>query len=117
MSKILGTIGEQKALQYLLNKGFEPIDKNYRGSRGEIDLIVCKGEVISFVEVKTWRTLDFMDLEYGIDRKKQMRIIHTAREFLDDNEQYLGMEIQFDVVYINPKEGCLEYIPSAYGVE
>ena len=117
MSKKLGTFGEQKALQYLLNKGFKLIDKNYRGTKGEVDLIVRKDKVLSFVEVKTWKSVCFEDLEYGINKKKQSRIIHAAREYLVKHDEYLGMEIQFDVVYINPSEGRFVYIPSAYGAE
>ena len=115
MSKVIGAHGEKKALQYLLNKDFKFIDKNYRGTKGEIDLVVTKDGVLSFVEVKTWKSVSFEDLEYGIDRRKQAKIIHAAREFLAKHEEYLGMEIQFDVVYINPSEGRFVYIPSAYG--
>ena len=117
MSRKLGSYGEQKACQYLLNRGFKIIDKNYRGTRGEIDLIAVKGSHISFIEVKTWKAVEFEDLEYGIDRRKQGRIIGASREFLQANTDYLGMEIQYDVVYINPSEGRFVYIPDAYGAD
>ena len=117
MSKALGRYGEEKALQYLLNKGFKIIDINYRGTRGEIDIIARKRDTISFVEVKTWKAVEFEDLEYSIDKRKQSRIIQAAQEFLHENESLMGMEIQFDVVYINPSERRFVYIPAAYGAE
>jgi len=51
--KIIGKIGEKIALQYLQNKGYQFIEKNFYCRFGEIDLIFKKNEKIIFVEVKT----------------------------------------------------------------
>ena len=49
----IGQIGEGLACQYLLNNKYKIIDRNYRETWGEID-IICKDRtgVLVFVEVK-----------------------------------------------------------------
>ena len=48
-----GRLGEQIAKDYLLEKGYQILEQNYHSHWGEIDLIVKKGDKISFIEVKT----------------------------------------------------------------
>lgn len=48
-----GLLGEKIAVDFLINKGFSVIDRNYTKKIGEIDIIVKKDKVIHFVEVKT----------------------------------------------------------------
>ena len=51
--KQTGNCGEDRAAEYLLNKGYELVRRNFRTNQGEIDIIVKNGECIVFVEVKT----------------------------------------------------------------
>ena len=59
--KIIGDLGEDIALKYLENLGYTLIERNYRGkqTRGEIDLVMTKGVVIVFIEVKSTKTGKF----------------------------------------------------------
>ena len=49
----LGRRGERLATQHLRSAGWTVVAKNYRFGRREIDLIVQKGPLLAFVEVKT----------------------------------------------------------------
>lgn len=52
-----GKLGEDLACEYLLNKSFTIIERNYRKSWGELDIIAKdKNKVLVFVEVKTIRS-------------------------------------------------------------
>ena len=51
--KIIGDLGEGITCNYLKNKGFKLVGRNYWKPWGEIDVIVKKGEKLYFVEVKT----------------------------------------------------------------
>lgn len=53
LRKEVGRIGEDICAQYLEGKGFEVIDRNYRKTWGEIDVIAKKEGRIHFVEVKS----------------------------------------------------------------
>ncbi|MEX0888089.1 MAG: YraN family protein [Patescibacteria group bacterium] len=49
-----GSWGEDSARKFLENKGFKPIEKNFKTPRwGEIDLVMRDGDTLVFVEVKT----------------------------------------------------------------
>lgn len=51
---IIGKKGEEIAANYLINKKYEMIEKNYRQKFGEIDIIVkAPDRTLVFIEVKT----------------------------------------------------------------
>lgn len=53
----LGNLGEDIACQYLVEKGFKIIGRNYRKPWGEIDIIAkSPDKTLVFVEVKTMQT-------------------------------------------------------------
>ncbi len=50
----LGEWGEAKAAKWYQQHGYRVVDRNWRHSnRGELDLIVAKGDQLVFCEVKT----------------------------------------------------------------
>jgi len=50
----LGKRGEDLATEFLLQKGYKIIERNFRAKQyGEVDLIVQKGNTLIFVEVKS----------------------------------------------------------------
>ena len=51
-TKEIGDRGEQLAVNYLIEKGYSLKERSYRFKRAEIDIIVGKGNIVVFVEVK-----------------------------------------------------------------
>lgn len=51
--QIIGDLGEGVVCNYLKNKGFCVIQRNYWKPWGEIDIIAKKGNILHFIEVKT----------------------------------------------------------------
>ncbi len=49
----LGDVGEDIACKYLQNKGYSVLERNYWKPWGEIDIVAKKGNLLSFVEVKS----------------------------------------------------------------
>lgn len=73
-SSLLGIKGEQLAKAYLENLGFQIIERNYKTSFGEIDIIAQKDQVIHFIEVKT-RTSSHFGFPYeAVDQQKVNKI-------------------------------------------
>lgn len=70
--KALGRWGEQQAASYLQAEGYRLCQLNYRCPVGEVDLIVRRGGVIAFVEVKTRR------YEAWVPRRKQWAAPNSA---------------------------------------
>ncbi len=49
----IGDLGEGVACKYLERKGFRVLERNYLRKWGEIDIVAEKGQLLSFIEVKT----------------------------------------------------------------
>ena len=109
---VTGRIGEEQAAAALEAAGMEIIVRNFRSKTGEIDLIAVDGETIVFAEVKTWSAFGLEDLMYGIDIRKQRKIIKTAKFFLSENRKYSNMTIRFDVVFIH--NNSVNHLASAF---
>jgi putative endonuclease len=70
----LGQLGEKLAAEFLINKGYELIDRNITVKQGEIDILMRDGSVIVLVEVKTQTTDVFRDPVYQIGPAKQRKL-------------------------------------------
>ena len=111
-SAILGREGEERAAAALEAAGMKIIAKNVRSRRGEVDIVAIDGETIVFVEVKAWSVYGLEDLQYGLDLKKQRKIIETAKYFLSKNRKYNSMAIRFDVIFVN--KDTVTHLASAF---
>jgi len=91
----LGIEAEEAAVNYLQQKGYQIIVRNYRGDRCEIDIIAEQSETLVFIEVKSSQTV--IDPETEVDIKKIGHIIRAAEAFLI-NYAIPVKEIRFDIV-------------------
>ena len=74
----LGRWGEQCAAAYLERSGYAVLDRNWRCSEGELDLVVTRGANLVFVEVKTRRTAAFGHPLEAITARKRSRLRRLA---------------------------------------
>ncbi|MBN2257439.1 MAG: YraN family protein [Anaerolineaceae bacterium] len=101
----VGAWGENLAADYLLGQGYELVARNVRSEAGEIDLIVRKGNLLTFVEVKTRRNKQFGDPEESITPAKQQRMGDAAELWLADHPEETG-DWQLDVIAIYQPRGA-----------
>ncbi len=115
--KTIGNKGEQLAAQFLLRKGFRILERNYRTSRGEIDIIAQKGRTLVFVEVKTDCTGGFGAPEGWVTSRKQRQIVKMALRYLREKD-FPEIDPRFDVIGITLREGKpeIEHIEGAFWV-
>src|SRR3954464_4724879 len=81
----IGIKGEQIAADYLLNKGYIILHRNWRSGKKEIDLIALKDNVLIVMEIKTRTNFDFGFPEEAVNRKKQSFLKSAAAVFIDAN--------------------------------
>ena len=98
MTQIGGRLGEVRAEQALVQKGYEILARNYVSAGSEIDLIARDGSVIVFVEVKT-RTGSFARGREAVTRAKQKRICKGAIYYMMRNG-LMNRQARFDVIEI-----------------
>ncbi len=72
-------LGEEIATNYLKNKGYKIIERNFRKGYGEIDIITIKDNVLIFVEVKTRTSSLYGGAIEAIAYHKIKSLIKTAQ--------------------------------------
>ena len=103
-----GKEGEDLAANFLTDKGFEIVERNYRHKRLEIDLIIKKNGWLVFVEVKL-RTSDAYGYpEDFVDYKKAKNIIDGAEQYTYD-KNWQG-NVRYDIVSIRQLNGKQEIL-------
>ena len=95
----LGIEGEEIALKFLTDKGFEIIAQNFRTSGGEIDIIAKDKELLVFVEVKYYSAKSFFPPIFAVSRDKIKSIIKSAKFYIH-SRRYYDLQCRFDVVAI-----------------
>lgn len=94
----LGKQGEDIAVQYLTDKGYEILERNWRNIHKEIDIIAKKGKELVIVEVKTRQSDEYGDPDMAVTRQKQSRLISAANAYIFQNR--LDFSTRFDIISI-----------------
>lgn len=114
----IGRKGEEIACSLLEARGHRIIERNWRYSHLEIDIISINADGIHFVEVKTRRKSIQAPPQDNVDVAKQRKIARAAQAFLRSSGAMLmkNAECCFDVVAVtfSGEEATTEYIENAY---
>ena len=96
----IGAFGEEVTAQYVVARGDEILDRNWRIREGEIDLVSLGSDgLFHFIEVKTRSSLAFGHPFEAINREKAHRMQRLALGWLATHG-CLGCEYTIDVVAI-----------------
>lgn len=101
-----GLWAEHMAEAVLAAAGYACLDRRFRAPGGEIDLVVRRGDVLAFVEVKARRSGGAGPPECFVDRGKRARVRRAAATWLVERAAACGCrhdapgELRFDVVAI-----------------
>ncbi len=123
-SKEVGDMGEKIVSQYLKEKNYKILDRNYSPRwvsgpiRGEIDIVARKENIISFVEVKTSvGEIKAFSPEDRVNFQKQKKILKTAENWLMEKRIPLDSKWQVDVISVeinsNSKKAKIRHFPNA----
>jgi putative endonuclease len=85
-NKKLGQWGEQVACQFLLKKGYNLVAKNYHIFGGELDIIVQKNGILTFVEVKTRSTQTFGTAAESLNHRKIQKLYRAILIYLEKED-------------------------------
>ena len=95
----LGKSGEEKAAVYLKNSGYSILERNFKNSLCEIDIIAKDSHTLCFVEVKTRRSELFGSPLEAISKFKQRKLSQVALSYLK-HRQLMDTKARFDIVAI-----------------
>ena len=94
----IGQRGEQLAADYLIQKNYTILDRNWRYGRAEIDIVAMNGSTLVFAEVKTRSDDLFERPESAVDDKKRRLLTRAAVAYM----RKIGHEwaIRFDILAV-----------------
>ncbi len=110
----VGREGEALAANFLQQKGYEIVDRNWRYGPKEIDIVARDGDTMVFVEVKTRSTLAFELPQEAVTKKKMKNLVEAADAYMIQNN--IDLEGRFDIVAVlngNPPK-VIEHLEGAW---
>lgn len=110
----LGKKGEQLAIDYLVEKGYTILDKNWRFQKAEIDIIAQKENTLAVVEVKTRSSDYFGNPQDFVNPKKIQLSVSAINEYVISKD--LDVDVRFDIIAIlkTEKETKIEHLEDAF---
>ena len=115
-----GKKAEEFVATFYVNEGYSLLAMNYSSRFGEIDIILQKGTIVVFCEVKLRKQGSKVSSVEAVDYHKQKRISRTAGLFLEENTSFQNFFARFDVAAVTPdtQNGYeLQIIENAFTIE
>ncbi|MDR1827702.1 MAG: YraN family protein [Methylobacteriaceae bacterium] len=110
-----GRLGEVVAMVWLMGKGYRPVASRFTVRGGEVDLIMRRGKLVVFVEVKARAARDAAT--YAITPVKRRRFNAAVRVWLSRNpRETRECSVRADAVFIGRWKLPL-HIPGAFDLE
>ena len=111
----LGQTGEEIACDFLLSRGHQILDRNWRSGHLELDIVSEDQEGLHFVEVKARTAPVTSAVSDQVHLIKQKRICAAALQYLN-KKHLVGQEVFFDIVSVlfDGQETVVRYFPQAW---
>lgn len=110
----LGKKGEQLAIEYLTEKGYNILETNWKCGQKEIDIIAKSKDFLVIIEVKTRSTDSFGEPQEFVTRAKQKYLERAAQIYVD--RYRIELEVRFDIISIilNGKKQEITHLEYAF---
>lgn len=110
----LGIKGEQKAIDFLLKKGYSIVERNYRFEKAEVDILAQLEDTLVAVEVKTRSSSEFGNPQDFVKPKQIQRLVKAVDAYITTNN--LEVDVRFDIIAIlkSNKGYKIEHLENAF---
>lgn len=111
----LGRWGEIKAAEYLQQKGYVILHRDWKYKRRDLDIVAFKDDTCVIVEVKTRADAYIMVPEMAVDRQKVRSIMVAANAYI--KLYRIDKDIRFDIISIvgsNENDISINHIEDAF---
>lgn len=95
----LGARGEDLAARWYVASGYQLLDRNWRCTEGEIDLVCRMGDTVVVCEVKTRRSSAFGSPAEAVTGAKRARLRRLAARWLREHDVRCAY-VRFDVAAV-----------------
>ena len=102
-----GNLAENLAADFLIQKNYKILIKNFRYQRAEVDIIAEFEDLIVVIEVKARSYNALIEPQEAVTKKKIKAILLCSDFFMKENQ--IDKEVRFDIITVVPNEsGKLE---------
>ncbi len=108
----LGRSGETLAAEWYEARGYDVLARNWRCAQGELDLVVARGSVVVFSEVKARTSDRFGTPAEAVTPAKQARIRRLAARWMAEAGAGRRGTVRFDVAAVT--DGRVEVVEGAF---
>lgn len=112
-AKDIGNIGENMACKFLLENGYEILQRNFAKPYGEIDIIAKDKDFLVFIEVKARKNTNFGYPRDFVNKSKIKKITDVAQIYMLE-EKLLDIKFRFDVIEIIFEENKITHLKNAF---
>jgi putative endonuclease len=114
--KRTGRRGEEIAAAYFVEQGYKILQRNWRCSSGELDIVMESNDTLVFVEVRTRTSRLFGLAEESITPAKQTRLVELAQTYLQQTASpHPSWRIDIAAVYLGAGAPQINHIKNAIG--
>jgi putative endonuclease len=99
-TRALGSAAERRARRHYLLRGYRVLDANAWGGAHELDLVLRRGGVLVFCEVKFKGGAGFGDPVDMVDDEKLRRVRAAASMWLERHRELADLRMRIDVVAV-----------------
>ena len=110
----LGKFGEELAVEFLQQNGYDILETNWTFQKAEIDIIAQKDSTIAVIEVKTRSSIVFGLPQDFVKPKKIQLLVKAVNEYIVSND--LDVDVRFDIIAIYKEENTykIEHFEDAF---
>lgn len=94
----LGKLGEEVSVEFLIENGYEILERNWTFQKAEVDIIALKENTLAVVEVKARTNIDFGLPQDFVKTKKIKLLVKAVNEYIIVND--LDVEVRFDIMSV-----------------
>lgn len=116
-SRSIGQHAETACCEYLQQQGLKLLARNYRGKRGEIDIVMQDKDALVFVEVRYRKNNTYGSALESVTTDKQVRILATAEQYLQHETKMKNARIDVVAMSQKPQNKATENSDNEYTFE
>ncbi len=111
-TRVIGSFEEDIAISYLIENGFEILERNFKCKIGEIDVIAKKDNIIRFIEIKFRKDNTAGGAHFAIRNSKLLKISRVAQFYIMTHPNN-SSSYSIDAILIENES--IEYLENIFG--
>jgi putative endonuclease len=107
--QVSGARAERRVRRHYRLRGYQVLDSNVRVGGNELDIVLRRGRMLVFCEVKMRSGSGYGDPWEAVGPEKERRLRRAAEAFLARNGALTGLEVAFEVAAVRGRR--IERVP------